>query len=154
MATTYTLRVAGVTPSEKRLWRNSSTEPMGQWTGSRARCLHHEAKSLHLKPYKRLVEGALELMIVTVVSAERPEHINPFCSGATPIASINLAEGAKSCPKLESTDGVWEESPKEGRPTDWSGPKTTTGYATNEPPAEGAPRCLTVLWVELLGAAR
>jgi hypothetical protein len=79
---------------------------MGQWTGSRARCLHQEVKSLHLKAYKRLVEGALELIIVSVVSAERPEHTNVFHSRATPIASISPAEGAKSCPELESTDRV------------------------------------------------
>ncbi len=30
MAATYTLRVAGVIPSEKRLWRNSSTEAIWQ----------------------------------------------------------------------------------------------------------------------------
>ncbi len=60
---TYTLRVVGVTPLEKWLWRNSSTEPTGQcWT----HCLHHEAKNLHLKANKRLVEGALEWIIVSV----------------------------------------------------------------------------------------
>ncbi len=32
---------------------------------------------------------------MSVVSAERPEHINAFRSGVTPIASINLAEDAK-----------------------------------------------------------
>ncbi len=76
MATTYILRVAGVTPSEKMTLK----KPMGKWTGSRIRCLHHEAKSLHLKAYKRLVEGALELIMMLVVTV------------------------AKSCPELVSTD--------------------------------------------------
>ncbi len=91
---------------------------MRQCTGSRAHCVRHRAKSLHLKAYKCLVVGALELIIVSVVSAERPEHVNPFRSGATPIASINPPEGAKSCPELELTDRVFGKSPKKARLTD------------------------------------
>ncbi len=41
MAATYTLSVDRVRPTEKRSWRNSSTEATWQLTGSNPRSLHH-----------------------------------------------------------------------------------------------------------------
>lgn len=61
-----------------------------------------------------LVEGALELIIMSIISDERTEHINALLSGVTPIAYINPAEDAKSCPE-QSADCPCGEPPREGR---------------------------------------
>ena len=54
------------------------------------------SKQFPFESIKRLVETALEFIIVSVVPTKKPGHINSLRSEAMPTASIDLALGAKS----------------------------------------------------------
>ncbi len=60
MAATYTLKVV----AESLSFRNSSTEPIRQLTGSTAWAEKQDSKTFHLEEYNFLVAGALALAIV------------------------------------------------------------------------------------------
>ncbi len=116
MAATYTFSVDGVRPAEKRSWRNSSTEATGQLTGSNPRSLHHVENTFHFKPYNLLVEGALELSMVSITPADKPASRYRAPSGARPTVSTALAEGEKLCPLPETADPSSEGSATAGLP--------------------------------------
>lgn len=83
MVATWICSVAGVKPVEMRSWRNSSTEPTGQLTGFRWRCSHHDKKSRYFRAYRFLVEGALELKIVSTTLVERTVSMSCELRGQT-----------------------------------------------------------------------
>jgi len=49
IAATYTFKVEGVSPAEKRSYKKSRTVPTWQSTGLKARSLHHVENNFHLK---------------------------------------------------------------------------------------------------------
>ncbi len=64
MAATYTLKVVAAAPVSSLSFRNSSTEPIRQLTGSTAWAEKQDSKTFHLEEYNFLVAGALALAIV------------------------------------------------------------------------------------------
>ncbi len=109
-------------PASSLSYRNSSTGPIGQLTGSTAWAKPQNSKTLHLEEYNFLVVGALAL-------AGRLE-IKPCGLGwAILTASRFWIEGARSCPEAERAGPAWSESPRGADIEEESAPRTTSGMA-------------------------